>query len=135
VQMLRALLDGHPVAHTSRLHACTSQPLAPQSVPKSRRAHEIRCGSVGLYRHIGEAARRRRPLKRTNPPPRHRAAAPATMSLAAMFVFLLVSALQTIDSVLDLARKVCAEKTLSSFVQENILLERKDSNLIQSRVL
>jgi hypothetical protein len=92
--------------------ACTSQPLAPP-VPISRRAHEIRCGSVGLYRHIGEAARRRLPLKRTNPPPRHRAAAPATMSLAAMFVFLLVSALQTLDSVLDLARKVCVEKILS----------------------
>ncbi|GJN29380.1 hypothetical protein PR202_gb17603 [Eleusine coracana subsp. coracana] len=48
---------------------------------------------------------RRRPLDRTNQPPPHRAAAPATMSLAAIFVCLLVSALLTLDSVLDLARK------------------------------
>lgn len=36
------------------------------------------------------------------PPP------PATMSLAAIFVFLLVSALQLLDRYLDLARKVSA---------------------------
>jgi hypothetical protein len=50
------------------------------------------------------------------------------MSFAAIFVFLLVSAQQTLDSVLDLARKVRADKILSFslFIQENVvLLERK----------
>ncbi|WVZ82131.1 hypothetical protein U9M48_029429 [Paspalum notatum var. saurae] len=52
------------------------------------------------------------PDQRTNPPPPYlyRAAvppssSPATMSLSAIFVFLLVSALQMLDGVLDLARR------------------------------
>jgi hypothetical protein len=56
------------------------------------------------------------------------------MSFAAIFVFLLVSSQQTLDGVLDLARKVRAKEILSFslFIQENIvLLERKDSRLIK----
>jgi hypothetical protein len=48
------------------------------------------------------------------------------MSLAAIFVFLLVSAVQMLECVLDLARRVGATNVLFLFLSQIILMRRKD---------